>query len=220
MAHAAAAETCTARVLAAEQRYHIPTGLLLALSLVESGQNGEPQAYAMNLQGRALVASSYEDAAKHLHDSHGRILSNVMAGCMQLSVSAHKAAFSPVDRIMEPDSNVDYGAHLLRRLYDDEGSWSAALARYNGATPSARNQYVCRVWRALSGLDHASADVLDGRNCTDGQQVSIAPQNPPRLPGKARSRCFPAAGKSRRRPLKAAVAENPPLDQVLPDGAA
>jgi hypothetical protein len=132
----AQAASCTQHVLEAEQELSIPRGLLLSIALVESGQDGSPQPFAMNLDGKTVYSDNANEAKNHLLDKKGRMRQNATVGCMQLSVQHHRENFRPVERILDPAANVWYAARLLKRLRADSGSWSAAVARYNGGSRS------------------------------------------------------------------------------------
>ena len=54
----AQAASCTEHVLEAEQELSIPRGLLLSIALVESGQDGSPQPFAMNLDGKTVYTQT------------------------------------------------------------------------------------------------------------------------------------------------------------------
>jgi hypothetical protein len=172
---AAASDGCVAHAVDAEQKLNIPSGLLLAIALVESGTDGTPNPYAISADGRAIVARSTQDAARHLRDRGGRLRQNTYVGCMQLSVSVHKGQFSPLERIVDPRENVWYAGRLLVRLHGEEGSWKAALARYNGTSPRHAQAYVCKVWQNLAELDEGSAKLIASPKCDDSERASIAP---------------------------------------------
>lgn len=172
----AGAAECAEYAVEAERELGIPRGLLLAMSLVESGRSGDPHPYAMNINGRSVYAGSREEAVGRLRDSAGRLISKATVGCMQLSVYHHRSAFKPVERILDPEHNVGYAARYLRRLHDEMGSWTAAVARYNGASYERTQAYVCKVWRHLSALDAASAEILDVKSCDPGVKVAIGPR--------------------------------------------
>ncbi|WP_119678633.1 transglycosylase SLT domain-containing protein [Indioceanicola profundi] len=171
-----AADGCLDAILAAEKELSIPAGLLLSVSLVESGQNGTPAPYAVNVQGRSLFPKTEREAASHLRDDKGKLRRNVYAGCMQLSVAHHKNSFRPVEKIVNPAENVRYAARYLVRLRQETGSWAAAVARYNGGTGDRRQHYQCQVHRQLAALGAPSADLIDGRRCKADKVVEIAPK--------------------------------------------
>lgn len=171
----AASSTCTDRVLETEKRLHIPRGLLLAIALVESGGSGTPQAFALNVRGRSVVARNTREAAKFLRDGKGKVRDNVYVGCMQLSLEHHRSAFQPVERIAEPTANIVYAGRLLTRLRAERGSWSEAVGFYNGGGERQRSAYMCKVRQNMLQLDGANARILDGSRCESTVQASIAP---------------------------------------------
>lgn len=170
-----AQESCVTHAIEAEKKFNIPSGLLLAIALVESGQDGSPHPFAMSVNGRAVFARDTRDAARHLKDRSGEVRGNVYVGCMQLSLSVHRGQFQPVERIVEPRENVLYAGRLLLRLHGEEGSWKSAVARYNGASTKRAQHYVCNVWSHLKELDPTSAKLLESSRCTDGDTPNIAP---------------------------------------------
>ncbi|PWC55658.1 lytic transglycosylase [Azospirillum sp. TSO22-1] len=172
---AAASEGCVAHAAEAEQKLNIPAGMLLAIALVESGTDGTPNPYAISANGRAIMARSPQDAARHLRDRGGRVRENTYVGCMQLSVQVHKGQFAPLEKIAEPRENVWYAGRLLVRLHGEEGSWKAAIARYNGTSPRRAQAYVCKVWQNLAELDQESAKLIASPKCDDSERASIAP---------------------------------------------
>ena len=87
-----------------------PAGLLLSIALVESGQDGSPQPFAMNLDGKTVYSDNANEAKNHLLDKKGRVRQNATVGCMQLSVQHHRENFRPVERILDPA-----GQCLVRR---------------------------------------------------------------------------------------------------------
>lgn len=173
---ALAQESCVTHAVEAEQKLNIPSGLLVAIALVESGQDGAPHPFAMSLQGRPYFARNVGDAAKHLRDTRGQLRSNTYVGCMQLSLASHRGQFQPVERIVEPRDNVFYAGQLLVRFHGEEGNWKTALARYNGGSNRRGQAYVCKIWQHLSELDAQSAKLLASSRCEDTETVSVAPK--------------------------------------------
>lgn len=171
----AADDSCVSHAIDAERELNIPAGLLVAVSLVESGQDGAPSPFAMSVQGRAIFARSVKDASRLLRDSRGNFRSNTFVGCMQLSLSHHRGQFEPVERIVEPRENVWYAGRMLLRLHGEEGNWRSALARYNGGSMRTAQNYVCKVWQHLSELDARSARLIETAACEDGTPA-IAPK--------------------------------------------
>jgi len=171
----AAPDGCVGHAVDAEQKLNIPPGMLLAIALVESGTDGTPNPYAVSANGRAITAHSTQDAARHLRDRSGKLRSNTYVGCMQLSVQVHKGQFQPLESIVDPRENVWYAGRLLVRLHGEEGSWKAAIARYNGTTPRRAQAYVCKIWQNLTELDPGSAKLIESPKCDDSDRAIIAP---------------------------------------------
>src|SRR3546814_188966 len=142
LAEAAEPNACRTAIRAAEVRYDIPTDLLLAMGMVESGLNP----FAINLAGRAKLPDNVAAAELLLVDADGHHYRDVTIGCMQLHARWHKASFgNQPERMLDAAANVDYAAHYLRRLYKDEGSWRVAVGRYNAGSKGGRayNRYIC-----------------------------------------------------------------------------
>jgi len=176
-AEAAPSPTCTAQLLKTERTLDMPRGLLLAVALVESGQDGAPQAYAVGVRGRSVYSADAARASSYLRDRRGNVRTNVTAGCMQLSVTHHRENFRPLERILDPEANVLYAARFLKRLRAEEGSWGRAVARYQGGTHTQQRDYVCKVRQRLVELDRTSAEIIpDTARCSRGEAVAIAPE--------------------------------------------
>lgn len=153
----------------AEERFGIPRSLLRAIARVESARRvGEvvvAWAYTLNIAGAAHYADSVEEAAGKVLDAVGSGQS-VDVGCMQVNLRWHKIAelepdadapaFRTVREALDPALNVAYGARFLRRLYEAEGDWTNAVARYHGASYERRRAYVCRV-----AVEHARLEGIE-----------------------------------------------------------
>lgn len=173
---AGADKGCIGYAIEAEEKNGIPSGLLVAISLVESGRGGAPQAYAMNVAGRSIYAKNSTDAVRHLRGSDGKLRSNSYVGCMQLSVGVHSRQFGQLEQMIQPRHNVNFAANLLTRLHRQEGSWRSALARYNGGSQRVAQNYICKVWSHLNELDNESARLLESYRCSEPTKVAIAPR--------------------------------------------
>jgi len=173
---ARAADGCSVHLMKVEQRLHIPSGLLLAISLVESGMDGEPQPYAISVGIRSYVANGPGAAIHFLRDRNGNLRRDVFVGCMQISLRDHYEHFKPVERIVDPEANVWYAGKHLVALHGQFGSWSAAVAHYQGGSPRQASAYVCRVWNRLAELDWKSAHTIELPQCHKTETAEIAPR--------------------------------------------
>ncbi|HUN52533.1 MAG TPA: hypothetical protein VMU42_15520 [Candidatus Sulfotelmatobacter sp.] len=173
---AAGTDACTVEAVAVEHERDLPPGLLHAVALVESGHEGKPHPYALRIGRRSYYPDNEAEALKLLRDRRGRFKRNVMVGCMQLSLAGYGGNFFQPEQILEPAANVRTAAEYLLDWKETAGSWSAALARFQGGRPRARQAYVCRIWNYLRVLHPASAGVIDSRHCAHIARPHIDPE--------------------------------------------
>lgn len=77
------------------------------------------------LKAVAWQESNWRPDARSFDGGHGK-------GVMQIDDRFHD--FARTNEVFDPAKNIDYGARYLRQLYDQTGSWEAALKRYNGGS--------------------------------------------------------------------------------------
>ncbi len=146
---------CEAAGVRAEQRAGLPSGLLRAIGVVESGRRDPlsgmvaPWPWTIDAAGKGEVFEAAAQAlarTRALLDSH---VGSIDIGCFQINLAAHPEAFQSLEAGFDPDVNAAAAARLLRRLHDSTGSWEAAVARYHSATPrlgAAYRDRVASVW--------------------------------------------------------------------------
>ncbi|MDX2101852.1 MAG: transglycosylase SLT domain-containing protein [Alphaproteobacteria bacterium] len=154
---AAGRALCGAAIAAAEARHSIPGGLLAAIGQVESGWHP----YALNTDGRAVFATSIEDAAARLVAAHAAGARNADAGCLQISLRHHPQAFRTLGDALTPALNADYSARYLVSLYRETGSWARAIAAYHSRNPERAQRYLCHVWRTHAAGPHGALSASD-----------------------------------------------------------
>ena len=81
------------------------------------------------LKAVAWQESGWDPNALSYDGQHGK-------GVMQIDDRYH--AFATTPAVFDPVQNIAYGAHYLQQLFDQEGTWSAALTDYNGSAAYAR----------------------------------------------------------------------------------
>lgn len=135
--HAAAAE--------AERHAGLPSGLLVAIAMVES--SGNP--IAVRVDGPPVTAPrSFSDAVELVR---GLALKGRAAdvGCFQLNLGWHSGSFAGPASILDPVAQAHFAARWLLLLKGRHGTWTEAVAHYHGASDEAlRARYVCRVAHA------------------------------------------------------------------------
>ncbi|MTJ81585.1 MAG: lytic transglycosylase domain-containing protein [Telmatospirillum sp.] len=144
------ADGCLPFIPAAERFYGLPPGLLLAIALTESGRNGSPYPWALNVGGQPVMAPSYQEAAALLRLPDGRPRRDVAVGCMQIHMTYHLESFNDPEWALHPKYNVWYAASFLDGLRRRYGNLSSAVAHYHASDPAAQRLYLCQVARHLA----------------------------------------------------------------------
>jgi len=142
---------CEREMLRAATTHDIPVGVLYAVALTETGQRGALNAYAMNVAGRPVFNADLPAALSVFSVARQSGVKLIDIGCMQINHHFHGENFGSVEAMFDPHRNVDYAATFLKRLRAQEGSWTAAVARYHAGPNNAPAQktYVCAVIRNM-----------------------------------------------------------------------
>jgi len=134
-------------MLAAAAAEDVPIGVLYAVALTETGRKGQLHPYALNIEGKAFIATTEGDALAAFASarSEGKLLIDL--GCMQINHHYHGSEFSSVEAMLDPAQNVHYAARFLKELRQREGSWAMAVARYHAGPNNnpAQRRYICAV---------------------------------------------------------------------------
>jgi len=117
-----------------ERQYGIPSGLLAAIAQVESGMN----AHAINVKGKAIIASKINDAKNNGID-------NIDVGVMQINYRWHGEEFDSIEEMLNPKRNITYAAKLLKSLKARQGTWYEAVKYYHSAKPEYHKIYSRKV---------------------------------------------------------------------------
>jgi soluble lytic murein transglycosylase-like protein len=138
---------CEPEMAAASAAYDIPLGVLYAVGLTETGNEGSLHANAMNIEGRAYFAKSAADAVAEFNAARAGGAKLIDLGCMQINHHFHAEHFASVEDMLDPRQNVEYAARFLNQLRAREGSWTMAVARYHAGPNNdpAQKRYVCAV---------------------------------------------------------------------------
>jgi len=156
---------CTHHILSTEEELALPSGMLLAISIVEAGVNGKPHPYAVHKRGRSYYAKSPAHAKSLITNKNGSYLRNTSVGCMQLQTTYHHKKFASFDEMISPEANVKYGGNYLKKHFKTYGNWSRAVRRYNGGKARQTRRYLCKVYNVLRQIELNSARLLDHSAC-------------------------------------------------------
>ncbi len=135
----------------AARRHGVPLGVLYAVGLSETGRKGVLNPYALNVDGKTVLAADLGNAVARFAEAKGKGAKLVDLGCMQINHRYHGGKFSGVEAMFDPARNVDYAARFLKELRTREGNWTMAVARYNAGPTNTTGQrrYICSVIGSL-----------------------------------------------------------------------
>jgi len=148
---------CAAETAKAERAYGIPSQLLDAISLVESGKyDADSRAvlawpWTVMAEGEGRYFPTKADAVAEVKKLKARGVKNIDVGCMQVNLMYHGTAFSSLEEAFEPSANVGYAARFLKGLYASTSHWPTAASYYHSQTPGLAANYrekLMKVWNA------------------------------------------------------------------------
>ena len=140
---------CRPALIAAEARYGIPTGLLQAIGVVESGRRDEvtgarqPWPWTINAEGEPHFFDTKDQAVAWVRQAQARGMRSIDIGCAQVNLMHHPSAFASLQEAFDPVANADYAARFLRQLRDTTagGNWMTAVGYYHSQTPELAETY-------------------------------------------------------------------------------
>lgn len=155
------AELCLRAAAQAAERSGVPYDVLRAVSVVETGRNGQPWPWTVSVRGEGHWSNTMQDAATLVQAALDQGITNVDLGCFQLNLYWHARAFQSIEDMLDPARNAAYAADFLAEKYAETGDWSLAAAAYHSATPEHADRYQARfdaTWAGLDG-DYAETDL-------------------------------------------------------------
>lgn len=163
-----------------EARRNIPRGLLMAIAVTESSVGGRPNPYAMNIAGRTYHANGFQDMATVINNNWSRGVRSIDVGCMQVNLMYHGGKFARMTDLLDPATNVNYGASYLIELATSSGSWKDAVMSYHNKTnPSRRSWYGCKVWNNYLRVSGATKGFVPCTSAPTGSSTAaVGPTSP------------------------------------------
>ena len=156
------AKLCTEQTSRLEQSEQIPSNLLTAISLTETGrwQKGSREILAwpwtVTAHGRGQHFDTKQEALLEVEILMTQGVRNIDVGCMQINLKYHDDAFTSIAEAMDPKANTAYAAKFLKKLYEQKKDWMKAAGAYHSATPDKNLKYrtkLVRLWRKTQGQD-------------------------------------------------------------------
>lgn len=144
-----AGASCGIFVKKFEREYAIPTHLLRAISLAESGRKIKGQVVAwpwtINAEGVPYVFQNKAEAIRKTQELLDAGISSIDVGCMQINLKHHPKAFKNLEEAFNPAQNVAYAARFLLQKMRQLGDWNQAVAHYHSSVPVYNIPYQKRV---------------------------------------------------------------------------
>jgi hypothetical protein len=138
---------CEAAIAAAEAQTRLPTRVLTAIALRESGRvdsdtgRARPWPWTINFEGTGHFYASKEEAIAAVQQIQATGGQSVDVGCMQVNLMHHPNAFATLDEAFDPGHNAAYAGRFLRELFAALGDWGMAIAGYHSRTPGVGEPY-------------------------------------------------------------------------------
>jgi hypothetical protein len=153
----------------AERRYRIPSQLLSAMSLAESGrysrshQTTFPWPWTVRSGAKSHHLPSRAAAVALVKRLQAKGVRNIDIGCMQINLGYHPGAFSNLSLAFNPADNVDYAARFLTKLHKKKRSWALAVGHYHSGLRTKRVPYWRRVVKFWNAERRRAASERRGR---------------------------------------------------------
>lgn len=150
---------CEEQTRGFEKALAIPSNLLTAISLAETGKwNKKRKTYyswpwTFGTQGKIHHTPSKDDAISRVRSLQAKGIKSIGVGCMQVNLFYHPKAFENLDAAFDPERNVAYAGNFLAALNQSTRSWPQATANYNSIKLSKNQAYLNKVlglWQKLS----------------------------------------------------------------------
>lgn len=164
-ADAADATACLSAIRAAERKLRIPTRLLMAIGVTESGREVDAGLtvwpWTVNAEGEGRYFPDKATAVAHVRALRKRGVRSIDVGCMQVNLQWHPAAFKDIDTAFDPAANVAYAARLLKGFHSDLRNWTRSIKQYHSSTPDKADAYFKRVAANLRLVQLRRHDLAD-----------------------------------------------------------
>lgn len=157
--HHKSKDYCAAAVSRQERLSRIPSRLLTAISLVESGRwdrktkSSAAWPWTVTAEGKGRFFPSKAAAIAAVTRLRKRGITSIDVGCMQVNLHFHPEAFASLDEAFDPETNAAYAASFLVSLRKDHGSWRRAVQHYHSSTREKRIPYQKKVYATWRGRD-------------------------------------------------------------------
>ena len=150
-------DLCERSVLHQERVQRIPSRLLHAISIAESGRWNRARKentawpWTVTSGGKGQYYPTKIAAIRAVRRLQRKGVRNIDVGCMQVNLRYHPTAFKSLEEAFDPAANARYAGRFLAQLHQEKRSWVQAVKHYHSATRSLHMRYrakVYKIWRA------------------------------------------------------------------------
>lgn len=150
---------CERAILAGATRAGIPTPVLNAVSLTETGRPRggrlRPWPWAINREGQGYWFATRDQALAFARQSLAEGRTSFDVGCFQINYRWHGHNFPSLEAMFDQETGADYAARFLRDLHGELGDWSRAAGAYHSRTAHYAEIYRARFDRILASVGDA-----------------------------------------------------------------
>jgi len=148
---------CERAALHQERIHRIPSQLLHAIAITESGRWNKARKentawpWTVTSGGKGLYFPTKRAAINAVKRLQNQGIRNIDVGCMQVNLKYHPNAFNSLGEAFDPTFNARYAAGFLTDLRREKRSWMQAVKHYHSATRELHTPYrakVYRIWHA------------------------------------------------------------------------
>ena len=161
---------CGSLIRRYEAAHGIPSNLLTAISLVESGRKvgGSHVAWpwTINANGKPYVFATKNEAIAKVRKLRQIGITSIDVGCMQVNLKQHPGAFPTLDAAFDPATNIAYAAKFLKAKKVNQGSWVNAVAHYHSSTAKFHGPYRARVLKTWAKVQNGKMSLASPMDST------------------------------------------------------
>lgn len=157
-------DPCSAAMAQAERAKGIPSHLLHAIGLGESGRYDSDRRatiawpWTINVEGEGHFFPTKAAAVAAVRGYQAKGHRSIDVGCMQINLIHHGIAFDNLEEAFDPQHNVAYAAAFLTDLKQTNKSWTLAVGFYHSASPQFNQPYRAKILQIWHGLRHDSGE--------------------------------------------------------------
>lgn len=129
----------------------VPSGLLRAISMAESGRWSKKDKivrawpWTVTSGGPGTYFPTKQAALAEVRRLQANGVKNIDVGCMQVNLHYHGEHFDSIEDAIDPDINAAYAARFLTQLKNEAGNWNTAAGHYHSRTPERTAYYRSKV---------------------------------------------------------------------------